>query len=230
MRHETPREAASNDWDREYSRFRAIPSTIRRAASRALTQYSDLIDLKPGQVVLDLGCGNGRNAIFAAEHGCDVYAIDFSSVAASECQERARVAGVSDRVHVYNQSFFDPLPVQESSCNLILDLYISCHFMSIATREKYVLMMKRHLKPTGKVVSALLSNEDEYYRKLPRLSDGKVVDPANDIAKKLFDEAEVPHAYQGLEVRHLEVIEFEDVVLGQRYRRSVFAALFANRS
>jgi len=91
-------------------------------------------------------------------------------------------------------------------------------------------MMTRQLKPTGKVVSALLSNEDEYYRQLPPLSDGKVVDPANYIAKKLFDEAEVPHAYEGLEVQHLEVIEFEDVVLGKHYQRSVFASIFANRS
>ncbi len=91
-------------------------------------------------------------------------------------------------------------------------------------------MMKRHLKRSGEVVSALLSNEDEYYRRLPSLGDGKVVDPANDIAKKLFDEKELRLAYQGLELKHLKVIEFEDVVLGQRYQRSVFASVFGNGS
>lgn len=45
--------------------------------------------LVPGHV-LELGCGNGRNALFLTELGCRVDAVDFSQEAISWASERAR--------------------------------------------------------------------------------------------------------------------------------------------
>jgi tellurite methyltransferase len=42
-------------------------------------EFYDLIHrLPPHAKVLDLGCGEGRNALFLAEHGCEVTAVDIS--------------------------------------------------------------------------------------------------------------------------------------------------------
>src|SRR5215470_179742 len=49
--------------------------------------------LTPGRV-LELGCGNGRNATYLASLGCSVDAIDFSARAIEWAQDRAEQTGV----------------------------------------------------------------------------------------------------------------------------------------
>lgn len=49
----------------------------------------------PGRA-LELGCGNGRNALYLARHGFRVDAVDFSSEAISWARERAAAAHLSE--------------------------------------------------------------------------------------------------------------------------------------
>jgi 2-polyprenyl-3-methyl-5-hydroxy-6-metoxy-1,4-benzoquinol methylase len=44
---------------------------------------------------LDLGCGSGSNAIFLAQHGFRVTAVDFASSAIAKARRRAAAANVS---------------------------------------------------------------------------------------------------------------------------------------
>ena len=50
--------------------------------------------LKPGRAV-DLGCGEGDNAIFLARQGFDVTALDFAPSAIAKAKRKAAAAGVS---------------------------------------------------------------------------------------------------------------------------------------
>jgi SAM-dependent methyltransferase len=47
---------------------------------------------------LDLGAGEGRNAIWLAQRGWRVTAVDFSDVALARARERAEKAGVAERI------------------------------------------------------------------------------------------------------------------------------------
>ena len=49
--------------------------------------------MAPGRA-LDLGCGEGRNAVWLAEQGWEVTAVDFSDVAIAKGREMATVRGV----------------------------------------------------------------------------------------------------------------------------------------
>jgi SAM-dependent methyltransferase len=60
--------------------------------------------LSPGRV-LELGCGNGRNAIYLAGRGCTVDAVDFSAQAIGWARERAEAAGAA--VVFHRCSIFD---------------------------------------------------------------------------------------------------------------------------
>ncbi len=51
-------------------------------------------DLRPGKA-LDLGCGSGQNAIWLAERGWVVTAVDFSTTALAEAHAAATTAGVT---------------------------------------------------------------------------------------------------------------------------------------
>ena len=71
------------DWDERY----AEPTLLWSATpNRFLVREAE--DLRPGRA-LDLACGEGRNALWLAELGWHVTAVDFSSVAIGKARERA---------------------------------------------------------------------------------------------------------------------------------------------
>ena len=54
--------------------------------------------------VVDLGCGTGINAIWFAQHGFDVTALDFSPLAIAKAQKRAAVFEKGDRTPEFEGS------------------------------------------------------------------------------------------------------------------------------
>ena len=75
MRVTTTSDASRERWNHRWAGERAHAST---APSRFLA--AEVADLRPG-TALDLACGAGRNAVWLAEHGWRVTAVDFSGVA-----------------------------------------------------------------------------------------------------------------------------------------------------
>jgi SAM-dependent methyltransferase len=53
---------------------------------------------KPGDRVLDVGCGTGIDAVFLARHGVQVVAIDFSAEMIAQLRAKAAAAHVGDRI------------------------------------------------------------------------------------------------------------------------------------
>lgn len=73
--------------------------------------------MAPGRA-LDLGCGNGRNAIFLASQGFSVDAVDFSQGALDWAAQRVAEAGAS--VRLLKLSVFE-LQVRPASYSLVYD-------------------------------------------------------------------------------------------------------------
>ncbi len=66
-----------------------------------------LANVGPGDVVYDLGCGDGRICIAAAKRGARAVGVDIDLVRVRECLENATRAHVRDKVKFLRQSFFD---------------------------------------------------------------------------------------------------------------------------
>jgi SAM-dependent methyltransferase len=100
--------------------------------------------LTPGRV-LELGCGNGRNASYLAGLGCTVDAVDFSAQAIGWARARAASAGVP--VSFQQCSIFDAA-VTAGSYDLVYDS--GCfHHLPPHRRKDYVDLVHRALKPGG---------------------------------------------------------------------------------
>ena len=69
------------------------PPWVGQARSE-LVQLVTSGDLRPGRVI-DLGCGEGDNAIFLAQHGFQVTAVDFSPAAIAKAKTKARDAAAA---------------------------------------------------------------------------------------------------------------------------------------
>ena len=78
----------ARDWDRRWT------DQLLHAHGEPSSVVLDALDgLAPGRA-LDLGCGNGRHAMWLAERGWRVTAVDFSTEALRQARERAAATGV----------------------------------------------------------------------------------------------------------------------------------------
>jgi SAM-dependent methyltransferase len=216
---------ARKTWDDEYRTHQVIPSSTRAQPSKPLLLFSELLRYEERRVVLDAGSGPGRNAIYLAGKGCLVYALDFSEAALSELRRAALAAGVNERVLVNSASLEEPLPFPDDSFDLALDSYVSCHFTEESLKQHYFGELRRVLKPSGVLFSSQFSVEDEYYRALIKEEQSSpiiVTDPNNGITKQLYTEAEAKGYFsKHFGLRYFAKFEFEDMVLGRPYRRSI---------
>lgn len=65
-------------------------------------------NVQPGDVVFDLGCGDGRIVVTAAEKfSATGTGIDLNPKRIAEANENARKAGVTDKVHFLEQNLFE---------------------------------------------------------------------------------------------------------------------------
>jgi precorrin-6B methylase 2 len=66
----------------------------------------DLAEVGPGDVVYDLGCGDGRILVEAARRGARAVGVDLDPERVREARANARAAGVEDRVEVREGDLF----------------------------------------------------------------------------------------------------------------------------
>jgi SAM-dependent methyltransferase len=100
--------------------------------------------IPPGRA-LELGCGNGRNAIFLARQGFSVEGVDYSQAAIAWAEHRIAEAGVA--VSLTCRTVFELEP-EAGSCDLVYDS--GCfHHIPPHRRKKYVELVVNALKPGG---------------------------------------------------------------------------------
>jgi SAM-dependent methyltransferase len=131
-------------WNGFYAdRARPIPFFVEWPDEN-LVEWFSRGRLGPGRV-LELGCGNGRNAAYLAAQGCQVDAVDFSAEAIGWARERTAAAGVP--VTFQCCSIFDA-SFAEGSYDLVYDA--GCfHHLAPHRRKDYVELIMRALKPAG---------------------------------------------------------------------------------
>jgi len=117
MRVTTTSDPSRERWNRRWAGERAHSSA---AASEFLV--TEVADLRPG-TALDLACGAGRNAVWLAEHGWRVTAVDFSEIALGMARRLAASRGVeADWIEADVVSWTPPSRAYDLVCVLYLQL------------------------------------------------------------------------------------------------------------
>lgn len=112
--------------------------------------------LTPGRV-LDVGCGEGADAIWLAEHGWDATGIDLSKTAVDRAAEAAAEKGATASFEVADISTWDPSGAnsdEEHPRRGGYDLVIGCflHTRLPDTREELVGKVAEHVAPDGRLL------------------------------------------------------------------------------
>ncbi|MGH8740037.1 MAG: methyltransferase domain-containing protein [Burkholderiales bacterium] len=117
-------------------RFEATPLSVVQA-------MTDLAAVKAGDVVYDLGCGDGRIVIAAARLGAAAACVDIDPRRIAEARDNARKAGVVERIAFRQEDLFNT-DLREAT---VVMLFLSPDY-NLALRQKL-----RRLRPGTRVVS-----------------------------------------------------------------------------
>lgn len=82
------------DHDARFWNERAKTFTNKDAPGSYTERFLALADVRPGESVMDMGCGAGNLAIPLAREGCSVLAADFSTAMLERVRDRAAAEGV----------------------------------------------------------------------------------------------------------------------------------------
>ncbi len=218
------RRELQRQWDEEYEQLQSIPSSRRQDASHGLLKLANEDEVN-GSHVLDLGCGNGRNACFLAGVGLRVTGIDFSGVALGMLKAASQSS--SDRIAAVQSDIRDGLPFDDGTFDIVLDSYTLCHFTDLEENAGAIEECRRVLQPHGLLLKIHIDQRDEYYleRTVQRTVFGHIsFDPVNGFSKLHCSvESYCRYFADGFRLRSSYHIGFSDLVRNKKYDRSVIA-------
>ncbi|MFB3887504.1 MAG: class I SAM-dependent methyltransferase [Thermodesulfobacteriota bacterium] len=122
-------------WDKK---FREKGFALGKEPNLFLKRHTAFL---PKGKALDIATGEGRNAIFLAQHGFDVDAVDISTVGLEKARKLAREARVQIRTL---HADLDTYPIKEEGYDLITNFYF--------LKRSLIPRIKRGLKKGGRVV------------------------------------------------------------------------------
>jgi tellurite methyltransferase len=136
-------------WENTYSQLNAL-DTFGEPAEE-LAQFHDL--LPAGASVLDLGCGEGRNALFLAGHGFQVTAVDISAAGIKKLHHFAHQNGLSIATDVQDMRHY----AFEQSYDLIV-AHGSLHLIEREDWTRLIPDIKAHTNVGGYNVIAVFTD------------------------------------------------------------------------
>lgn len=152
--------------------------------------------LKPGKILMAAG-GEGRNAVYAAQLGWDVYAYDFSEAAFTKAMALAEEKLVSIDYQICSLADLDFPVAHFDAIGLI---YV--HFPDSIRTQNHT-QLTAFLKPGGQVILEGFSTQHLQYQKLnPSVGGPKM-------PKQLYSIEKIQNDFVGFNFPILEEVEIE---------------------
>lgn len=129
--------------------FEHAGEDLEAAQDRKHARVASLLDIQPGERVLDVGCGWGSVMLYLAEHTQGVFqGITLSDKQRTVALDRARQKGVLDRVRI-DRKHVEELDLGAESVDVVI---FSGSIVHMHNREAVHQLVGRVLKPGGRML------------------------------------------------------------------------------
>lgn len=125
-----------------------------------LPDYVDRFKKNNVRHILDVGCGDGRNAIFLLKNGFSVTGIDLSPIATRKASDWAQSAGLQNATFLNTDIEEFPWALDENAFDSIVCLDV---FGQILKIDSLVNNFYRTIRPGGYVLTNLYTPQDAAY-------------------------------------------------------------------
>ena len=156
--------------------------------------------------ILELGCGQGRDTIFFAQSGFQVFALDYSEVAIQTIKEKAGQAGVSGKIIALRQDVRQPLPFQDGLLDACYAHMLYCMALTTVELEFLSQEIRRVLKTGGLNIYTVRHTGDPHYGK--GIHRGEEMYEVGGFIVHFFSREKVDQLARGYEIVAIE--EFEE--------------------
>jgi adenylylsulfate kinase-like enzyme/SAM-dependent methyltransferase len=150
-----------------WSNFYANASAPQRASTFALAVAEEIA---PADELLEVGCGNGRDAAFFASRGNTVVAIDMSAAAVAACEATHTVEGLT-----FVSGDIARLAAEEASFDVVYSRFC-LHAMTAAEEDEFLARSAELLRTGGRLFIEARSIND------PLAREGEVISGTERIA------------------------------------------------
>jgi len=183
-------------WEEYYSVLRELPDWLKKPAP-FIVEAIPLFKKHEAQLILDLGCGVGRNLVYLGKEGFDVIGVDLSRSALKKTKVLSKSEG-SHNVAVLRASMIN-LPFVRQVFHAVISVSVVHHALEKDVK-KTIKEIHTVLREDGLFLANLLSIEDPRYGSGEKLEEGsfKVLD---DFDEKQF--MEIHHFFSKKEVKAL---------------------------
>lgn len=150
--------AQRRHWDTTFAAkpdmFGQEPSYPATVAARFFTENTAT------RTILDLGCGQGRDALFFAQRGLRVVAVDYSNVALDELRAKAETLGLATAVETIRHDVRMPLPFADETLDASYAHMLYCMALTQSQLVSLSREVRRVLKPGGLSIYTVRNTHD----------------------------------------------------------------------
>ncbi len=210
-------------WSEEHRTAATLPSLAEELPSDNVIKFVDYLKnntLLRGKIV-DVGCGKGRNAIYLAHMGLEVYAFDFIDHAIAHARKRAEQKNVNDKIHFSEASMDKRWDFPNDYFDLAVDCFSSIDIETKDGRDIYKSELLRVLKPGGYALVCVVAASDEFESELMKSNPGTEPNsslwPQNGKFQKNYDELELRSFYSSFAIVDFQVIKKSAIKLGKKF-------------
>lgn len=167
--------------------------------------------------LLELGGGQGRDSLFFAASGLAVHVLDYAQPGVEAILEKARQAGVGERVTAARHDVRQPLPAADGTFDACYSHMLFCMALTTSELESLSREIARVLRPGGLCVYTVRNTSDpDCGRGIVR---GEGLYESGGFIVHYFDRPKVERLASGFEL--VAVDEFEEGKLPRRLFRVV---------
>jgi SAM-dependent methyltransferase len=209
-------------WLEEHSNKSTLPSMAKVDPTSGVLAFAEWLKSQgvpfKGRAV-DIGAGKGRNSVYLASLGYEVFALEYIEPARKAGQSLAESRGLSDQTHFINAEVDHTWDFADNYFDVAIDSFASIDVETRGGREVCRDEMFRTLTPGGLALVNVVSADDEWEQELianhPGSEPNSTLWPQNGKFQKDYDEAELREFFQGFEVVELKKVSKPGHKLGR---------------
>ena len=148
------------------ARFEKRIDNLEAAQLHKVHTLLDRLNLKPGQRVLEIGCGWGTLAIEAAKRGVQVVGLTLSSEQKAWAERKIAEAGLSSRIEIRLQDYRDTAEQFDAVASVEMVEAVGQRWWGA-----YLESIARNLKPGGRAALQFISIRHELFDRYARNAD-----------------------------------------------------------